>query len=110
MWTQMRSIPKIKLSSPYLERVVKTKSLGLIIDDNLRWKEHINYICSKTKWNVGIISRQSLVKPYFMYGNTVWGLCNDNLIDMFQLMQNRVARIITDTTCDSADNPLLYTD
>ena len=25
----------------------------------------------------------SLVEPYFRYGNTVWGLCNDNLIDSF---------------------------
>ena len=36
MLTQMESIPKIKIGSSYLERVVKTKSLGLIIDDNLR--------------------------------------------------------------------------
>ena len=101
MLTQMESIPKIKIGSSYLKRVVKTKSLGLIIDDNLRWEEHIDYICSTTKQNVDIISRtkgvisprssiqlyKSLVEPYFRYGNTVWGLCNDNLIDKLQLLQ-----------------------
>ena len=85
MLTQMGSIPKMKTGSSYLKRVVKTRSLGLIIDDNLRWKDHIDYICSKTKRNVGIISRtkgvistgssirlyKSLVEPYFRYGNTV---------------------------------------
>ena len=121
MFTQMGSIPKLKSGSSYLKRVVKTTSLGLIIDDNLRWKDHIDYICSKTKRNVGIISRtkgvistgssirlyKSLVEPYFRYGNTVWGLCYDNLIDKLQLLQKRVARIITDTSYDIANHPLL---
>ena len=94
MLTQMGSIPKIKIGSSYLKRVVKTKSLGLTADDNPRWEEHIDYICSKTKRNVGIISRtkgviptgssiqlyKSIVEPYFRYGNTGWGLCNNNLI------------------------------
>ena len=53
---------------------------------------------------------KSLVEPYFRYGNTVWGLCNDNLIDKLQLLQNRVVRIITDISYDSADHPLLLTE
>ena len=124
MLTQIGSIPKIKIGRSYLKRVVKTKSLGMIIDDNLRWEELIDYICSKTKRSIGIISRtkgviptgssiqlyKSLVEPYFRYGNTVWGLCNDNLIDKLQLLQNRVVRIITDTSYDSADHPLLLTE
>ena len=121
MLTQTGSIPKIKIGNSYLKRVVKTKSLGLIIDDNLRWEEHRDYICSKTKRNVVVISRtkgviptgssiqlyKSLVEPHFRYGNTVWGLCNDNLIDKLQLRQNTVARIITGTSYDSSDDPLL---
>ena len=112
MLAQMGSIPKIKIGSSYLKRDITTKSLVLIIDDNLRWDEHIDYICSKTKRNIGIISRtkgvistgssiqlyKSLVEPYFRYDNTVWGLCNDTLIDKLQLLQNRVARIITDAS------------
>ena len=94
----------------------------MIID--LRWEEHIDYICSKTKRNVGIISRtkgviptgssiqlyKSLVESYFRYGNTVWGLYNDNLIDKLRLLQNRVARIVTDTSYDSAGHLLLLTE
>ena len=124
MLTQMGSIPKIKIGSSYLKRVVKAKSLGLIIDDNLRWEEHIDYICSKTKRSIGIVSRtkgviptgssiqlyKSLVDPYFRYGNTAWGLCNDNLIEKLQLLQNRLVRIITDTSYDSEDRPLLLTE
>ena len=63
MLTQMGSIPKIKIGSSYLKRVVKTKSLGLIIDDNLRWEEHMDYIYSKIKQSIGIISTTKGVIP-----------------------------------------------
>ena len=53
---------------------------------------------------------KSLVESYFRYGNTVWGLCNDNLIDKLQLLNNRVARIISNTSYDSADHSLLLID
>ena len=50
------------------------------------------------------------MEPSVRYGNTVWGLCNDNLINKLQLLQSRVVRIITDTNYDSADHPLLLTE
>ena len=50
------------------------------------------------------------METYFRYGNTVWRLCNDNLTDKLQLLQNRVARIITDTSYDSVDHLLLQTE
>ena len=101
---QLGSIPKIKIKNRYLRRVEKTKALGLIIDDNLRWNHHIDYICSKVTRNIGVISRtrgcipkrssvqlyHSLVEPYFKYGNTIWGFCDNNLIDKLQCLQNRV--------------------
>ena len=105
---QLGSIPKIKIKDRYLRRVEKSKALGLIIDDNLRWNHHIDYICSKVKRNIGVISRtrgcipkrcsvqlyHSLVEPYVRYGNTIWGFCDNNLIDKLQCLQNRVCRII----------------
>ena len=99
----------------------KTKSLDLIIDDNLKWDDHIQYICSKVRRNIGLIEHikhcipkrssillyKSLVEPYFRYGNTVRGLCNSILIDKLQTLQNRIARIVTDTSYDKADHPVL---
>ena len=41
---QLGLIPKIKVGNRYLDRVTKTKSLGLIIDDNLHWGDHIDYV------------------------------------------------------------------
>ena len=96
---QLGPIPKIKVGNRYLDRVTKTKSLGLIIDDNLHWGDHIDYVCSKVKRYIGIIERtkdclprssfiqlyRSLVEPYFRYGNTVSDLCNTTLIDKLKL-------------------------
>ena len=95
--------------------------LGLIIEDNLKWDDHIQYICSKVTRNIGlkehikhcipkrfsILLYKSLVEPYFKYGNTVWGLCNSTLIDKLQTSQNRIAGIVTDTSYDEADHSVL---
>ena len=118
---QLCSIPKIKVGNTRLKKVNKTKSLGLIIDHNLKWDNHIQYICSKVRRIIGLIKHikhcipkrsfillyKSLVEPYFGYGNTIWGLCNSILIDKLQTLQNRIARIVTDTSYDGADHPVL---
>ena len=49
---QLGSIPEIKIKDCYLRRVEKTKTLSLIIDDNLQWHHHIDYICSKVRCNI----------------------------------------------------------
>ena len=114
---QLESIPKIKIKDCYLRPVEKAKALDLIIDDNLQWNHHIDYICSKVKRNIGVIGRtrscipkmspvHSLVELYFRYGNAIWGFC-DNLIDKLQCLQNRVCRIITGTGYENADHPSL---
>ena len=54
---QPGSIPKIKITDCYLRHVEKTKALRLITDDSLRWNHHIDYICSKVKHNIDVISR-----------------------------------------------------
>ena len=41
------------------------------------------------------------------YGNTIWGFCDNNLIDKLQCLQNRVCRIITGIGYENADHPSL---
>ena len=118
---QLGLIPKIKVVNTYMKKVNKTESLGIIIDDNLKWGDHIQYICSKVRRNIGLIEHikhctpkrssillyKSLVELYFRYGNTVWGLCNSILIDKLLTLQNRMSRIVTDTSYDEVDHPVL---
>ena len=83
---------QIKLFDPntnsiaYLEQDY-VKYLGILIDKNLSWKYHIDYVASKSSRTIGIIARlrhfillstlltiyQSLVAPYLPYRIIAWG-------------------------------------
>ena len=70
-----------------LERTNFVKYFGVLIDNNLSWKHHIDYIALKISKTIGIISRlrhfiltsilldiyRSLIHPYISYGLSVWG-------------------------------------
>ena len=70
-----------------LERVNSTKFLGVIIDENLTWKNHIEAISKTFSRNIGMLSKLkhyvpgyiphslycTLVLPYINYGILIWG-------------------------------------
>ena len=97
-----------RVNSRLLKRVERIKYLGSIVDENLTWDDHIDYISVKIRCNIGIfkrirltVPRESLVLLYktlieldFRYCNTVWGYCNETLLDKLQVLQNKAARVI----------------
>ena len=48
----------------------------------------------------------SLVYPYLLYGNIVWGGTNDQHIIPLQLLQKKIVRIITDSNYLAHTDPL----
>ena len=76
----------LKESVP-LEQKTFVKYLGILIDNNLSWKYHIDYISSKVSKGIGMIARlrhlvpfatllniyRSLIEPYISYGLIAWG-------------------------------------
>ena len=70
-----------------ISEVETTKFLGVIIDNRLNWKHHIDSICNKVSKDIGIIltARRvfnkttllslcfSLIYPYFTYCIHAWG-------------------------------------
>ena len=82
-------------SVAYLEQQDYVKYLGILIDKNLSWKYHIDYVASKISRTIGIIARlrhfiplstlltiyRSLVAPHLTYGILCSNLtgCNVNL-------------------------------
>ena len=66
-----------------------TKFLGIIIDDKLKWTEHIAYVKNTIFKSSGILSKArnyidkktlkqlyySFVYPYLIYGIEIWGKC-----------------------------------
>ena len=50
--TKVQTDPIITIGNNNIKRVYKTKSLRIIIDDKLNWKENIHSICKKTYANL----------------------------------------------------------
>ena len=77
---------EIFLENINISRTNTAKFLGVIIDETLSWKNHINNIKGKISKNIGIIKRlkyklpektlntlyNTLVFPYFNYCNIIW--------------------------------------
>ena len=77
----------IILDKTKLKRVDKTKFLGVTIDENLSWKNHIDGITKIISRNIGMINKLkfiiperilhtlycTLVLPYINYGILIWG-------------------------------------
>ena len=90
-----------------LERVDKFSYLG-VLDENLSWKDHVEYVSSKVSRRLGLLSRirscltleaskqvsTSLVQPLFDYADVAWGKISEGCCKELQRLQNRAARII----------------
>ena len=114
----------IRIDSYTIKRVHMAKYLGIIIDDKMSWKDHIDYISLKIKRNIGMMKRvrrdvpteclvslyRSMVEPYIRYCNTTWGGCNTSLLDTFQTLQNRVARVIANVKYENTNHAKLLKD
>ena len=102
-----------------------TKFLGVIIDKNLTWQSHINFICNKIGKGVGIIIKlrsilpsyilkmiyNSIILPYISYCNIAWGGTYVSRLHNLFVLQNKAMRIITGTDISSHSRtaPLYYT-
>ena len=111
----------IRVNGRLLKRVKRIKYLGSVVDENLTWDDHINYISVKIRRNIGILKKmkltvpreslvllyKTLIEPYFRYCNTVWGYCNETLLDKLQVLQNKAARVIKGSKFENTNHPAL---
>ena len=92
-----------------LERTDCFKYLGVILDSNITWTQHISYIKNKVSKGIGIMykARQYLDKkallniyysyiyPYFIYCIEVWGNASHCHLHPLFLLQKKIIRIMT---------------
>lgn len=111
----------IMLGNIAIEMVDKFKYLGVIIDRQLKFKEHANnlikiisykinylYRCSHylTRWTRTILFN-TLILPHFNYCSTILFLLNQNELYRFKKLQNRAMRIILCCSKRTAINSML---
>ena len=59
----LKHTPKLLINEIELQRVSQFQFLGLIIDENLTWKCHINYVANKLSKQNGILNRLKHILP-----------------------------------------------
>ncbi|MCU7800728.1 MAG: hypothetical protein KZQ70_11410 [gamma proteobacterium symbiont of Lucinoma myriamae] len=90
--------------------VCKEKVLGVFVDHNLSWSEHVKYLSKKINSNIWLLSKikhflslshrvqfyKSYIQPHIDFCNTVWGNTSEaNKSKIFRL-QKRACRVILD--------------
>ena len=87
---------------------MKQNFLGIILDNNLTWKNHLLYLSSKLAKSIGILSRArkflnkttlkqlyySFLYPYLTYCNVIWGKATENSLGPIFKTPKRAIRII----------------
>ena len=101
---------KISIRNNAIDEIKSTKYLGVIIDDKLKWTEHIQYIKNKKIFkSIGILIKIrpyldkvtlrnlhfTFVYPYLIYCIEVWGNACDTHLDLIIKIQKKCVRVIT---------------
>ena len=109
--------PIITINGVEIEKVDNFNFLGLIINKNLKWNSHVNYIASRMSRSIGlfmilrhtlptdilVLLYNSLILPHMTYCLLAWGDHHNNI----SLLQKKVLRIITFSKLFAHSEPLL---
>ena len=99
----------VKINKIPLEKCTKYKYLGIVFDEKLNWKGHIDYVCKKVSKACGALAKMrhcasvellrdiyyALFYSYVRYGITIWGNASDSNLTPLQTLIHRAARIMT---------------
>ena len=110
----------IYLDGCKLSRVQDAKFLGIIIDENMTWKKHIENVCRVCSRNIGVLHKVktflpndamyklycTLLLPYFNYGLLLWGNANKEYINKVFRIQKRAMRTISNSEYLSHTKPI----
>jgi endonuclease/exonuclease/phosphatase family metal-dependent hydrolase len=102
------SFPKIKISNQNLEEVSHHKVLGVIIDNNLSWSNHIQHLCKKVSKKTYQLSRmkhflnEHARKIFFTahiqsaidYASTLWDAASGNIMKPLNSLHRRAIKSV----------------
>jgi hypothetical protein len=98
-----------KMHHHTLEQVKSTEYLGVTIQDDLHWNEHVQKSVKKSNQMLGMLRRNlwkasirsktlayyTLIRPRLEYGACAWDPHNKNLTHALEMVQRRAARYVT---------------
>ena len=100
---------QIIMDNKPISRKRSIRFLGIILDENLKFKDHVSYVTSKISKSIGILYKlrclvsehtlrslyYALVFPYLLYGNIVWGGTYVSHTQPVVILQKKIIRIIS---------------
>ena len=95
------------IDSISISKVNVVNFLGLLVDNNMKWDDHISSIKSKVSKCIGIMYKlkfyvpqsvlftlyNALILPYLSYCISVWGNCGISIMDTILKLQKKAIRI-----------------
>ena len=99
-----------KVYGDKVEEVNSQKLLGVYIDKELNFTEHVDVTCKKLGPRSGVLKKtkrylppketklyyNAMIKPVMMYGCTIWCSCSSENFERVFKLQKRAARVILD--------------
>lgn len=100
--------PVILINNIHIKNEKYVKFLGVLVDEALSFKKHINYVCKKVALGIGCMFRSrsvlepsqlislynALVLPHLNYCSLVWSINFETNLKRPFLLQKRAARVI----------------
>ena len=116
-----QTLPNLLIEDIHIKREHVTKFLGVFIDENLSWKQHIEIPSSKIYKSIGILykprdalSKQCLKHLYFSfihsyvnYANITWASVSKSKLERLYRCQKHAARVIYHKDRYAHASPLL---
>ena len=110
----------IKINNDLVKQVTFVKFLGVIIDEELTWKNHISSVLKTIIKCTGLIAKlrhytnrntlkliyYALAYPYLAYGNLVWGNTYPTRLQKIMNVQKKIVRLICFKSYSDHSEPL----
>ena len=114
---------QIPYDNSFIVNSICCKYLGILIDNKLNFKQHIQLVESKIAKSVGILNKLrhifpssapllliyfALVHPHLPYGLPIWGSTFPTYFQKLQRLQNKALCIISNCNPKASTTPLFY--
>ena len=111
----------VKFAGVQVRPVTKMKVLGVTLDPELRWEDHVSMVIRKSYATLAGLAKfatrlptavkkfivEALIFPHIMYCLTVWGGCRDVQRKRVQKVLNHASQIVTSSRRNDHVTPLL---
>lgn len=108
---------KVQINNFNLEKVQHVKYLGLLVDQNLKWNFHLDWVVKRTRYLIYIFAKLARVLSYkalliiyyglFLgladYGNIAWGSAGSGVLKALLGVQKKILKILSNKCKNSQD-------